>query len=94
MIDLDKLLDKRGRLSLIASLRLAEMDYEKATDIIVRLIHMGLFHNTIEAWEQVVDQVCDESHGRYGVCEPAPMSDDVLDSGVHYLTINRQLLGI
>lgn len=26
--------------------------------------------------------------------EPAPMSDDVLDKGVHYLKISRELLGI
>lgn len=26
--------------------------------------------------------------------EPVPMSDDVLDAGVHYLKISRELLGI
>lgn len=34
----------------------------------------------------------DYSDRRYS--EPAPMSDDVLDSGVHYLKISRELLGI
>jgi len=44
-----------------------------------------------------IDTVCDwdlmdYSDRRYS--EPAPMSDDVLDSGVHYLKISRELLGI
>ena len=44
-----------------------------------------------------IDGICDwdlmdYSDRRYS--EPAPMSDDVLDKGVHYLKISRELLGI
>lgn len=30
----------------------------------------------------------------FNYCEPKPMSDDVLDRGVQYLRISREILGI
>lgn len=44
-----------------------------------------------------IDRICDWDLMDYGdrhCSEPVPMSDDVLDAGVHYLKISRELLGI
>lgn len=48
-----------------------------------KLIHI----DQIRDWD-----LMDYSDRRYS--EPAPMSDDVLDAGVHYLKISREMLGI
>ena len=44
-----------------------------------------------------IDRICDWDLMDYSdrhYSEPAPMSDDVLDAGVHYLKISRELLGM
>lgn len=44
-----------------------------------------------------IDRICDWDLMEYSdrvYHEAAPMSDDVLDAGVHYLSINRKILGV
>lgn len=36
----------------------------------------------------------EDSRVAINYCEPAPMSDDVLEAGVQYLKISREMLGI
>lgn len=37
--------------------------------------------------------VNEEQYKKYAYCEPAKMSDDILDASVQYVKINRELLG-
>lgn len=89
MFNLGTLFDKHGRLTLVASLRLLEMDYDTATEVVNEFIFQGLFRDSISVWEEAVNIACRDSYGLPGTCEPAPMSDQVMDKETDYTTISH-----
>lgn len=87
-----KILEPDGSLTYLAALRIAEMEGWKQDEVIGELIKNGIVGSKAEAWRMIANKTCSDPKGGIGVCEPAPMSDDVLDRGTQYLTISQYIL--
>ena len=92
-LPLHEILEPDGNIKFIALLRIWEMSPFQQSNVINSMILTGIVDSEEDLWKQLFDKIA-ESKGHFGVCEPKPMSDDVLDAGVQYLDMNQYLLDI
>ena len=73
-------------------IRLSELSYEKQVSAIYELVRRGYARNEEQLWQMVRACGDDFRLGQYNGKEPKPMSDDVLDRGIQYVSIAREII--